>query len=99
MLSSAIALPVRKLIEGVLAAEDDPEFGISRGRLMPTHRILESQEAPAEMRHKSSRVTTVSGEISPPHAVITSAPGAPLGGAVVTVRLPTGTLSSSHSNL
>ena len=32
--------PGIKLIEGQLATEGDPEFGISRGRLMPTHRIL-----------------------------------------------------------
>src|SRR5450759_3779765 len=32
--------PGMKLIEGVLAAEGDPEFGVSRGRLMPQHRIL-----------------------------------------------------------
>jgi len=44
--------PGIKLIEGVLAAEGDAEFGISRGRLMPTHRILDSHEAPAEMRRK-----------------------------------------------
>src|SRR5204863_5815587 len=31
--------PGMKLICGALAAENDPEFGISRGRLMPTHRI------------------------------------------------------------
>ena len=37
--------PGIKLIEGVLAAEGDPEFGISRGRLMPQHRILDSAEA------------------------------------------------------
>ena len=33
--------PGMKLIEGVLAAEGDPEFGVSRGRLMPQHRILD----------------------------------------------------------
>ena len=33
--------PGMKLIEGVLAGEGDPEFGISRGRLMPQHRILD----------------------------------------------------------
>src|SRR6185436_4899054 len=32
--------PGIKLIEGVLACEGDPEFGISRGRLMPQHHIL-----------------------------------------------------------
>jgi hypothetical protein len=37
--------PGMKLIQGVLAAEGDPEFGISRGRLMPQHRILNDQDA------------------------------------------------------
>jgi hypothetical protein len=32
--------PGVKLIQGQLATEGDPEFGISRGRLMPTHNIL-----------------------------------------------------------
>ncbi len=42
--------PGMKLIEGVLAAEDDPESGISRGRLMPQHRILNFEDASAETR-------------------------------------------------
>ena len=37
--------PGMKLITGVLAGEGDPEFGISRGRLMPTHRILDHEDA------------------------------------------------------
>ena len=36
--------PGMKLIEGVVAAEGDPEFGISRGRLMPSHRLLTSED-------------------------------------------------------
>jgi hypothetical protein len=44
--------PGIKLIEGALAAEGDPEFGISRGRLMPQHRILEQEEASLAMRQK-----------------------------------------------
>jgi hypothetical protein len=44
--------PGIKLIEGVLAAESDPEFGISRGRLMPQHRILDAAEAPPAARRK-----------------------------------------------
>ena len=44
--------PGMKLIEGVLAAEGDPEFGISRGRLMPHHRILDLNDASAETRLK-----------------------------------------------
>ena len=38
--------PGIKLIEGMAAAEGDPEFGISRGRLMPKHRILGHDDAP-----------------------------------------------------
>jgi hypothetical protein len=44
--------PAMKLIEGALAQEGDPEFGISRGRLMPTHRILDAKDAPPETRRK-----------------------------------------------
>src|ERR1051326_7596906 len=44
--------PGAKLIQGVLAAEGDPEFGVSRGRLMPSHRILGSEDAPPEARRK-----------------------------------------------
>jgi len=42
--------PGMKLIEGVLAAENDAEFGISRGRLMPQHRILSEQDASTATR-------------------------------------------------
>jgi hypothetical protein len=44
--------PGMKLIEGVLASEGDPEFGISRGRLMPQHRILDQNDISAEARRK-----------------------------------------------
>jgi len=44
--------PGMKLIEGVLAREGDPEFGISRGRLMPQHRILDSNDASPDTRQK-----------------------------------------------
>ena len=44
--------PGMKLIEGVLAGEGDPEFGISRGRLMPQHRILDQNDASPETRRK-----------------------------------------------
>src|ERR1035437_5981984 len=44
--------PGMKLIEGVLAGEGDPEFGISRGRLMPQHRILDQKDASPETRRK-----------------------------------------------
>lgn len=42
--------PGIKLIEGMLAQVDDPEHGISRGRLLPKHHILDAQEAPASVR-------------------------------------------------
>ncbi len=32
--------PGIKLIEGVPSAKGDPEWGVSRGRLLPDHRIL-----------------------------------------------------------
>ena len=44
--------PGIKLIEGVLAQAGDPEFGISRGRLMPTHRVLNRSEVSAAARRK-----------------------------------------------
>ena len=42
--------PGIKLIQGVLAQDGDPEFGISRGRLLPKHHILGESEAPASAR-------------------------------------------------
>ncbi len=44
--------PGIKLIEGALAMEGDPEFGISRGRLMPSHRLLDVNEVPASARQR-----------------------------------------------
>ncbi len=44
--------PGMKLICGVAAGEGDPEFGISRGRLMPSHRILDSHDASPETRRR-----------------------------------------------
>lgn len=44
--------PGIKLIEGVLAHEGDPEFGVSRGRLLPNHRILTEDDVTAETRQK-----------------------------------------------
>jgi hypothetical protein len=44
--------PGIKLIEGTLAREDDPEFGISRGRLLPTHHILDETEVTPQTRQK-----------------------------------------------
>jgi len=37
--------PGIKVIQGVEATVDDPEFGISRGRLLPNHRILNLDDA------------------------------------------------------
>jgi len=44
--------PGIKLIEGVCAAEGDAEFGVSRGRLLPNHRILSPEEVSLETRRK-----------------------------------------------
>ncbi|MCU0788183.1 MAG: UTP--glucose-1-phosphate uridylyltransferase [Verrucomicrobia bacterium] len=44
--------PGIKLIEGAIATEGDPEFGISRGRLMPTHHVFSRQEISDEARQK-----------------------------------------------
>ena len=47
--------PGMKLIQGVEAGPDDPEYGISRGRLLPNHTILTAatmsrRDAPAACR-------------------------------------------------
>jgi hypothetical protein len=44
--------PGIKLITGVLAGPDDPEHGISRGRLLPSHRIYRSDEVTPETRRR-----------------------------------------------
>jgi hypothetical protein len=44
--------PGIKLIHGVMAREGDPEFGISRGRLLPDHEILGPQEVSPETRRQ-----------------------------------------------
>jgi hypothetical protein len=44
--------PGMKLIQGALAMEGDAEFGTSRGRLMPTHRVFDDSEASKEVRQK-----------------------------------------------
>ena len=44
--------PGIKLIQGAEAGEDDPEFGISRGRLLPNHTVFSSDEISAETRQK-----------------------------------------------
>jgi hypothetical protein len=42
--------PGMKLIQGEKAAEGDPEYGISRGRLLPSHQILSLEDVSAETR-------------------------------------------------
>lgn len=44
--------PGMKLICGAPAQEGDPEFGISRGRLMPNHRILDHNDASPQTRRR-----------------------------------------------
>ena len=44
--------PGMKLICGALAGENDPEFGVSRGRLMPTHRLLDQHDASPTTRQQ-----------------------------------------------
>lgn len=44
--------PGIKLIQGALSSEGDPEFGISRGRLLPTHRIFGPEEVALATRQR-----------------------------------------------
>ncbi|MES2707584.1 MAG: UTP--glucose-1-phosphate uridylyltransferase [Verrucomicrobiota bacterium] len=44
--------PGIKLIEGTPSEPGDPEYGISRGRLMPKHHVLDRTEIPDEARRK-----------------------------------------------
>jgi hypothetical protein len=44
--------PGMKVISGARSADGDPEHGISRGRLLPTHRILSRDDASDETRRK-----------------------------------------------
>jgi hypothetical protein len=44
--------PGMKLIEGAKSREGDPEFGVSRGRLLPNHRILTSDDASERVRRQ-----------------------------------------------
>ncbi|HZG67383.1 MAG TPA: UTP--glucose-1-phosphate uridylyltransferase, partial [Herpetosiphonaceae bacterium] len=44
--------PGIKLIQGQPAQEGDPEYGVSRGRLLPSHHILGPDEASAETRRR-----------------------------------------------
>lgn len=54
--------PGIKLIEGSIAEEGDPEFGISRGRLLPRHTILDESRISLETRERlSSSLVLVHG--------------------------------------
>src|SRR5207253_85706 len=44
--------PGIKLIEGTFAAEGDPEFGVSRGRLLPRHTVLSPDRVPPDARRR-----------------------------------------------
>ena len=44
--------PGIKLICGTTAEEGDPEYGVSRGRLMPVHHVFGPDQASPEMRQK-----------------------------------------------
>lgn len=44
--------PGIKLIEGCAASAGDPEFGISRGRLLPQHHVFSSAEVAARTRQR-----------------------------------------------
>lgn len=44
--------PGMKLITGATAHASDPEFGVSRGRLLPNHRILADDDASPQTRQK-----------------------------------------------
>jgi hypothetical protein len=44
--------PGMKLITGVPTGPDDPEYGISRGRLLPAHHILSQEEVSLEARQR-----------------------------------------------
>src|SRR4030095_449015 len=54
--------PGIKLIEGVEAQAEDPEFGVSRGRLLPRHRILTADDvAPATRQALQASLVMVHG--------------------------------------
>lgn len=44
--------PGMKLIQGALASEGDPEFGISRGRLLPTHHVFSFDDVSQDTRRR-----------------------------------------------
>jgi hypothetical protein len=59
------AWPGIKLIEGVRAAEGDPEWGVSRGRLLPRHTLLGPAAAPpAALRALQESLVLVHGGLA-----------------------------------
>ena len=44
-----------KLIHGVISRKGDPEWGVSRGRLLPQHELLRGEDAPVELLEKLER--------------------------------------------
>lgn len=44
--------PGIKLIQGCVASETDPEYGVSRGRLLPQHTVFDHQTVSAETRQR-----------------------------------------------
>ncbi len=44
--------PAIKMIEGRTAAEGDPEWGVSRGRLLPDHHVYSAREVTPETRQR-----------------------------------------------
>ena len=44
--------PGIKLIEGTFAAEGDPEYGVSRGRLLPRHTVLGTERVSPDARQR-----------------------------------------------
>ncbi len=54
--------PGIKLIHGVISGEGDPEFGISRGRLLPNHQIFDEKEvSPATRQMLQDSLVLVHG--------------------------------------
>ena len=47
--------PGIKWIEGAFAGPGDPEYGVSRGRLLPNHRVLVDEEVPVSARDALAR--------------------------------------------
>ena len=57
--------PGMKLIQGELAGPDDPEYGISRGRLLPSHHIFSMEDVSAATRqHLQDSLVLVHGGLA-----------------------------------